>query len=345
MNKMQLDQIEKQLNSLLSMATQHIERLNRIEKQLGFLPKPEPWIPKKGEMVFVKSCVGIEDSPGVGCLISVEPSVNQYCVNNTRNGQCTVTLDQLRPATPIEINAHMEAEWAKVSELQEYDSCKCSLDDIKYFVNMAKNANIELVHHEDVFFQSNMIGVYWYPGGKLCAMSFTDDEQNYPFSEFKRRLQGTIAEAKKKKEWAFIDELQDGDYTKVTDAVKNIAKQLPIAGPCSLSVDLCVWTYDKPNDFKIWGGSGFTHTPKNELPENEWIRRAKGTASRLEAEAKRKEAERKVEFGTRVKYQNRDYRVVSEGPDTLGYYVLISRTHLYTVTAQRSEFTIIQENG
>lgn len=162
-----------------------------------------------------------------------------------------------------------------------------------------------------------------------------------------------IERAEQDRKWSAITELQEGDYAERTpslaEALRRISIPLFDINPATNTLD---W---EPNKTLRWNGIeiiGGGERP-DPLPEAEFLRRAKGTAARLEATRKAEEAKRPIPFGTRVKFK--DGPPFGDAPIDEGYYIGKEgdRTHMVAYPHQndpaimciyrceRSEFTVI----
>lgn len=153
------------------------------------------------------------------------------------------------------------------------------------------------------------IGKVLYPSGPHFAVTFpghnggwkaeTGDEHCWYVGALNIRpaTPEEIAEHKRTEEWAKVDRLQDGDACLGTESFRTALAELNMP------------TYSDGTLTGVWDAIGWENGRLigigrgmgTQLPEAEFLRRAKGTAARLKAEAEAKELAMPLEFGMRVK--------------------------------------------
>lgn len=178
------------------------DRVNAIEKKLGI----EVWpVHKVGDMVVPSynnnEVIGVNgwdiQHGSVVKVLSVTPT--HVVVTGNKYEWFHRSF---RPATSDEIAAHeqklKEAEWAKVTELQDGDCCKVSAEEKKEIIESACEAGIinasGYQNYNWLFYRPN--GVVKITGLREDPDPKWKDFQELTFTEFKRRLLGTIARLK-----------------------------------------------------------------------------------------------------------------------------------------------------
>lgn len=251
-----------------------------------------------------------------------------------------------RPATEAEIEAYEVSQEKGVLEI--LDACVCNPKQKADLIDMISGTGIP---HVNDTIGPNMRWEDWY--GKPSLVETCEPKEfnphyklNWlPFPLFKKKLQNTIS-AKKIEEEQRVVELQEWDACDVSMSgwceILTVARggkfTLLDPEPGTFEVRRLVYEQGLIKIGRV-GGKGAMRTPA------EFLRRAQGTAKKLEAE---KERNRVPEIGDRVEFADGGGpgfgHIATNGTDdALNYGIVVDRTggSFDFILRTRNEFTIL----
>jgi len=174
------------------------DRISAIEKKLGIEVEP---VHKVGDMVVPSynnnEVIGVNGwNIQHGSVVKVLSATPTHVV--VTGNKYEWFHRSFRSATSDEIEAYeqklKEAEWAKVTELQNRDTCATSALEFSELVTIAKQDPACILEpnwgSKRITYESNY-WIHFTHGGKPHS-----DDNDLPVAEFKRRLLGTIARLK-----------------------------------------------------------------------------------------------------------------------------------------------------